>query len=310
MDPDVKVLLERAARTRLPPLETLPVEEARAAFEQRIARLESTPESMALVKALTISGPRGEIEARWYVPETLTRPPLLYLHGGGFVLGSLDAYDPLLRRLANRLRCAVLSPAYGLAPENPFPAALEDAMAVALALDEAAQPLGLPVPGWVIGGDSAGANLAAGVALELPCSKRPRAQMLLYPVVDPGWRGDSHVRFGRGHLLDLAFMDWAMSLYLGNAVQVSDPRVAPAQRCNLERAPTTLLVTAGLDPLCDEGLHFATALERAGVGVKRLHYPELVHGFICMTGVLRAAGTATDEICSTFDVLRRQGGAT
>ncbi len=226
------------------------------------------------------------LAARSYLPPDGGGPTLLYFHGGGFVVGDLGTHDPICRTLAALGGVRVVSVAYRLAPEHPFPAAVDDALR---AYDWAA------ASGRVgVGGDSAGANLAAVVAQarrHAPAS--PLLQFLLYPVVDMAAEIDRPLP--RGPLLDERLLRWFGAQYLPPGQDPGDPRLSPARAADLSGLCPALVVTAGFDPLQPQGLAYAEALRAAGVAVEQVDHPTLAHGFADFAGVVPAARAALDD---------------
>lgn len=247
----------------------------------------------------------GAMRARHYAPETSSRDVTVYLHGGGFVIGDLDTHDEPCRILCHHANVHVLSVAYRLAPECPFPAALDDAHA-ALAWTRAnAASLGADPRRVSIGGDSAGANLAT-VAARLAAREdaAPVAQLLIYPVTDSVTERSSYELFGEGHFLTMTDREDFRRCYTEGAdVAQDDPRVSPLFAKDLDRLPPALVVTAGFDLLRDEGEAYAEALSAAGNLVMKRRVATLGHGFVHMTGICRAARQAMIEIASDWRAL-------
>jgi acetyl esterase len=207
---------------------------------------------------------------------------IVYFHGGGWVMGALDDFDALCRSLAVASGLDVLSIDYRLAPEHPFPAAYEDAVAASTWAGE--RPL-------VLAGDSAGGNLAAAVALTVPAA----LQVLIYPVLDHAFDTDSYLRHGSGYLLGREDMIWFWNHYAPVAVR-DDPRASPLRAVDLSGAPPLLLVSAEYDPLLDEGRAYAARLEAAGVPVEVQHYDDVTHGFFRLVGMVDRAGEAVGRV--------------
>jgi acetyl esterase len=243
------------------------------------------------VQAQTVAGGAGPLPARLYSPGVvgLGRTPLVvWLHGGGWALGDLDTHDQPCRYLCRYGRVAVLSVDYRLAPEFPFPAAVEDALAAFSWAVDHADELGCDPSRVAIGGDSAGGNLAAVVS-QLARDGRaaaPAAQLLVYPATDISVTYPSEDLFGEGYLLTRANMDWFEATYSAGAAK-SDPRMSPLRHTDLSGLAPALVVTADFDPLRDEGELYARQLQAAGVPVMLRRTPGLVHGFLNMTGVHR-----------------------
>jgi acetyl esterase len=221
-------------------------------------------------------------------------PALLYLHGGGFVIGSVDSHDALTRRIAEDARCVVASVEYRLAPEHLFPTAVDDAHDALRWLCAHAEELGVDAWRIAVGGDSAGGNLAAVVS-QLALAEggpSPRLQFLIYPSVTS--RGDhaSRTDLSDGFMLSTAHVDWYLSTYTGGAPPHDDTRLSPVRAESLQGLPTALVVVAGLDPLHDEGVDYAERLRAAGVTVELIDLPGMIHGFVNLDGFLPEADAA------------------
>jgi acetyl esterase len=289
LDPTMAALL-RQARRPPNPLAGVTALRRRYAGLARLAGL--VPEPGVATQATTIAGR----PARLYRPPQAGTGSLLYFHGGGFIMGSLDSHDRLLRRLCARARLPILAVDYRLAPEHPFPAAHDDALA---ALRETLSTLPKPL---AIGGDSAGANLAASACLEQPGAA---LQCLLYPIVDAvadeAERYPSAARYGRGFLLDIeAMRACAVLLSPGGDLDRADwagPRLSP-MRQSLARMPPALITAAGFDPLRDQAYAYAAALRRAGVPASVWLEPSLIHGFADFAGVVPEARRAVDRLAA------------
>lgn len=250
-----------------------------------------------------ISSPNGEIRARVYVPEGLETPSpaVLYIHGGGFVTGSIETHDPACRRLALEARVRVVSIDYRLAPEHPFPAAVEDAVHAFRYVARHAEELGIIASRIAVAGDSAGGNLSAVVARHTEGDARPPAlQVLLYPGLDATCRHRSHQIFAERYFLTGAMCDWYYAHYLGNTDR-SHPDASPLLADAVPRVPA-LVYTSGFDPLRDEGRAYAERLRQAGMRVQHHEFAELLHGFMLMRVASRAAGAAAEKVA--LDVSR------
>lgn len=261
------------------------------------------PPRPAAVQPLTLPGPAGPLGARLYRPLHAQGPlaGLLYLHGGGFVVGNLDSHDRVCRRIADEAGCAVLALDYRRAPEARFPAAVEDCAAGLRHLITQAAALGLDPTRLAVGGDSAGGNLAAVAArLCTPTGAAPlRAQLLLYPATDFRCDSASMSQFAEGFYLTAAQVRWFRDTYLGPGEHdLDDWRLSPLRLPTLEGLPPAIVVTAGLDPLRDEGRAFAARLQAGGVPVRHVELPGLVHGFLNLGGVLPEADAGLSQICA------------
>jgi acetyl esterase len=240
------------------------------------------------VEDISVPGPAGPVRARLYVPEgdPATRPLLVYLHGGGWVVCDLDTHDNLCRFLARESGALVLSIDYRLAPEHPFPAAVDDALAAFRFGVEQAGELGADPRAVAIGGDSAGGNLASVVS-HLSVADGgpvPAFTLSIYPVTDLSEKRASYRLFGEGFVLTEAHMDWYRSHYLPDAAAALDPRASPLLFEDFAGLPPTYIATAGFDPLRDEGEEYARRLREAGVPVALRRHPGLIHGFANAVG--------------------------
>jgi len=302
LHPQAQALLELVAREGVPDYSTLTAPEARVLAARR--KLPPGPE--AHVTELQMPGPGGPIRLRLYRPSTRGfLPGLVYYHGGGFVIGSLDSHDPLCRELCQGSGCAVVSVDYRLAPEAPFPAAVNDAYAALSWVHENADELGLDHQRLAIGGDSAGATLAT-VAARLAKERRgpPIAlQLLAYPITDfRSLDTDSYREFAEGYLLTRASMAWFRDLYLPDPAQQADPRASPLAAENLIGLPPALVITAECDVLRDEAEAYARRLVQAGVRTELERYPGLIHGFLSRYALFDDGRVAIARCC---EALRR-----
>ncbi|RAI58634.1 alpha/beta hydrolase [Roseicella frigidaeris] len=302
VDPQIQALLD--AGRHLPRTESLPVAEARAMYEARTAAY-APPTAVARVEERTIPGPEGApLRLRVYTPEGPGEgqgpfPLLVFFHGSGFVLCSLDTHDGTCRNLCAGAGCVVASVDYRLAPEHRFPAAPEDCLAATRWCAAHAAELGADPARIVIGGDSAGGNLAAVTALRVRDEGGPAllGQMLLYPVTDwhtPGW--PSYAENAEGYGLGRATMEWFWGHYLADpAREAAHPHAAPIRAESLANLPPALVTTAEYDPLRDEGEAYAEALRKAGVTVACTRWRGLNHGFYSWTGKVDHATAAMRE---------------
>lgn len=298
LHPDVDAFLELVELSRLSgkshPMSRLPVEQARAEFERTSPLLDNDPPQDLDVTSHRYPTRDGHIlEARLYRRPGAAdaQPVLLYFHGGGYVVGSLDSHDALCRRLARAGDCAILALDYRLAPEWPFPTAVLDALDGANWLAEQGRDLGLDPARAAFGGDSVGATLATVLTLHA-CHRpttlalRPRAQVLLYPVTDVSRRYSSHDRYVEGHLLETDTLDWFYRHYLPNPADREDWRASPLLAGTLHGLPPTYLGLAEYDPLHDEGLAYANRLRDAGNTLHLSLQPGLTHDYLRMAGLV------------------------
>jgi acetyl esterase len=262
--------------------------------------LRATPTAVGSVRALTVPGAIGALDARLYEPVEPTDDLLVYFHGGGFVLGDLDTHDEPCRLLCRDARTRVLSVAYRLAPEHPFPAAVDDAIAAVRWATDQAGALGASRVS--VGGDSAGGCLATVAARTLAAApQRPAAQLLVYPLVDVAARAPSHALFGRAGLFLTEADVEAFTRYY--AASPLDPRASPLRSDTFTNQPPALVAVAGFDILRDEGVAYARALRAAGTITHECTFPSLVHGFLHMTPVVPAAAQAVHRIAAAWRAL-------
>ena len=296
LDPQAKALLDLMVERGVPPTHTLTPEQARRFYVERRAVTQPPPRPLGEVRDLTASGPHGEIPLRLYRQDGLTNPApvLVYYHGGGWVIGDLDTHDSLCRDLADAGRCVVVAVDYRMGPEHRFPAAVDDVLAATRWLQANADALQLDPSRFAVGGDSAGGNLAAVVALvwrdagqALPL----RLQLLIYPATDMRALAPSHTHNGQGYLLTSDTIAYFRSHYL-DAHQLSDWRASPLLHGDLAGLAPALVLTAGFDPLRDEGRQYADALSAAGTPAQYVCFERQIHGFITMGRVIDEANTA------------------
>jgi acetyl esterase len=312
LHPDARALLDLIEQRGIPPTHALSVEEARRWYRERRHVTQPAPPDVAEVRDLRCDGPHGAIPLRLYraagsdADEAL--PALVYFHGGGWTIGDLDTHDTLCRELANGARCAVVSVDYRMGPEHRFPAAADDAIAATRWVRANAAALRMDGARLAVGGDSAGGNLAAVVAIDARDRGEPpfALQLLIYPATDMRRGAPSHASNGQGYLLTRETMDWFVGHYVGPDADVQaaalDWRASPLLHPDLSRLPPAFVLTAGFDPLRDEGLAYADALAAAGVPTSQVCFERQIHGFILMGRVLREANTAVG-LCA--DELRR-----
>ncbi|WP_342624963.1 alpha/beta hydrolase [Pseudomonas alkylphenolica] len=297
LHPDLAGFLELVEFGRLTgkshPMHSLPVAEARLEFERASAILDASPPEAVAVQALRIASRDGQsIPGRLYRrpgSESRVLPVLLYLHGGGYVVGSLDSHDSVCRRLALAGDFAVLAPDYRLAPEYPFPTAVEDCLDSANWLLEHAAKLNLDATRVAVGGDSVGASLATVLAISAvhapqTMALRPRAQLLFYPVTDISTQRDSHQRYAEGYLLETATLEWFYAHYAADAS--NDWRVSPLLFQGLQPLADALVSLAEFDPLFDEGQAWAEQLQGSGTAVTVQVQAGLTHDFLRMHGMV------------------------
>jgi acetyl esterase len=310
LHPQARALLDLIEQRGIPPTHTLPFEEARHLYRER--RFFTQPDAPQLpeVKELQAEGPHGSIPMRMYRPEpkaapasaTATtsaasehaQPVLVYFHGGGWVIGDLETHDTLCRELALHSGCVVISVDYRLAPEHRFPGAVDDCIAATRWIHSHAAELKVDAGRLAVGGDSAGGNLAAVVALtardagDLPIA----FQLLIYPATDMRCTAPSHETNGQGYLLTRDTIKYFHDHYITDPAHDLDWRSSPLLREDLGGLPPAFVLTAGYDPLRDEGLMYAQRLSEAGNRATSVCFDRQIHGFITMGRVLHEANDA------------------
>jgi acetyl esterase len=302
LDPQLQLLRSIRRRHDLPGLVEPTVAAGRERYRRETRAFRGPMTRVASVRDLEVDGAGGPLRARHYAPDDAAASHLMiYLHGGGFVMGDLDTHDEPCRILCRYAGIQILSVEYRLAPEHPYPAGLEDAAAALSWAQTNAARLGAD-PGRVsIGGDSAGANLSAVISSITPRENAPLAQLLIYPPTDGVTPRRSHELFGDGYFLsrnDRAafaryYTDSGVGATAEGAPRGDRARLSPLLAADLSNLPPALVITAGFDMLRDEGEAYAAALAAAGTTTRLLRYPSLGHGFIHMTGVCPAARRAT-----------------
>jgi acetyl esterase len=305
LDPHLAMVLRFEERFRPSPAGRT-VEQQRQAIRESSRIAGGRPIPVGPVRDLTVDGAVGPLRARWYSPRAggPTRPLVVFFHGGGWVVGDLDTHDQPCRLLARYADVNVLSVDYRLAPEHPFPAAAEDAVAsFAWAVAHAAE-LGADASRVAVAGDSAGGNLAAVVAQVTRDAgvTQPVAQLLLYPGADGSVSRPSKALFAEGFFLTRKQMDWYWDTYRADAPS-TDQRLSPLLNPDLSGLAPAVLTTAAFDPLRDEGEAYADALRAAGSTVVLRRAPGLVHGYFSMTGISRASLDESLAVCGAFAAL-------
>jgi acetyl esterase len=301
LDAHTFALIRAAAMT--PALASRPTGTARLESDAYTRLLDVPFVALPRVTERNIDGPHGTISVRLYVPHERTRglPMLVYFHGGGFVIGSLHSHDHVVRRIAKHAGVIVLAVDYRLGPEHRFPAAVDDCLAATRWAFANAESLGADPARVAVGGDSAGGNLAAVVALALrdawridPRAPMPRMQLLVYPATDLRRTTASHRTLGEGYLLTRDLIAWFMDRYLNGKHDELDPRGSPLLAADHRDLPPAWMTVAGFDPLRDEGEAYAAKLREAGVHVDLVYERSLIHGFFTMGGVVPRAAEVVD----------------
>jgi acetyl esterase len=282
LHPEVRSIVEQDRAEGVPRSSSLSVEGARSVHVEGFAFPEE-PTPVGDVSEYRIPGPGGPLPVRVYEPDGEGPfPALLYIHGGGWVLGNLEGVDELCRRLANAADCAVVSVDYRLAPEHPFPAPVEDCSAALRWIAENPGVAHADPDRLAVAGDSAGGNLAAAVSLLARDRDGPDLdyQVLIYPVTNHAFDTESYEENAEGYLLTKRDMEWFWDHYLERDLDGRNPYASPLRARDLSGLPPATVVTAGFDPLRDDGLAYADRLAEAGVAVERRNHEDMIHGFV------------------------------
>jgi acetyl esterase len=302
LDRETEALLHWVSSATFTPLWSLAPAAARDEYRRTLAKTEIAPPDIGQASDLAVPGPAGPMRLRKYVPAdagSAAEAAILFVHGGGCVLGDIETHDILCRTLCHDTRATVFSLDYRLAPEHPFPAAVEDTVAALTWLSHEASALGLD-PEWIaIAGDSAGGGLAAVALHETKgrLAASVRAQALIYPGLDLRGRLPSRKELADQFPIPRDMIDWFFNHYFGQAWPVTDPRAIPSLYEDYTGLPPALIITAGHDPLRDEGAEYAETLAAAGVPVDYECCEGTIHGFMNMGRVLRTAhGRARQRI--------------
>jgi acetyl esterase len=305
LDPQARALIDLMIEKGVPPTHTLTPEQARAFYRDRRGFTQPEPPAMAEVRDLAV----GALRLRLYRPHTSGQalPVLLYLHGGGWTIGDLDTHDVLCRQLAREAGGAVVAVDYRMGPEHRFPAAVDDCVEAFRWVLAQAPDLHLDPRRTAVGGDSAGGNLAAALCLVQRDAGQPLPgfQLLIYPATDMRAVAPSHTTNGQGYMLTSDSIAWYRGNYIADAAQWTDWRASPLLAASHAGLPPALVLTAGFDPLRDEGLQYANALSAAGVPTQYVCFERQIHGFITMGRVIEEAHTAV-ALCGA--ALRRAWG--
>lgn len=291
IEASTKALLAMMAAAPTPKVYELDPAQTRMMYRTLAAMVERPAPPLARKETLRITGRGGAIALRLYDPDpkvTTARPVMMYFHGGGWVIGDLDSHDSLCATLARELSMRVVAVDYRLAPEHPFPAAVDDCEDAVQWVAGSPPELGGPVSAFILAGDSAGGNLAAVLAQQAAWPVPVAAQLLLYPVTDFQATGGSMLLYATGYVLEKTAMEWFLDQYAPLGLDRADPRLSPLNGALAGVAPA-VVVTAGLDPLQDQGSAYARALEEAGVTVIHRHLPGHVHGCFTMRQAIPAA---------------------
>lgn len=315
LHPDAADVLARIRDAGVPPWHTLSAVVAREVYRKRAALFEGDRLDVGDVTDRVIPGPAGDIPIRVYRPTGEARPVFIYLHGGGWTLGDLDTHDTVCRRLSLAADCMVVSVAYRLGPEDPYPAPMDDVIAAVRWIAAHGAEAGGDPTRLALGGDSAGGNLTAGAVIRLRDEGGPTValQVLIYPASQPQFEMLSFYENAEGYLLTTADMAWFWDNYLGPApAHRTDPYACPGTATDLRDLPRAVVITADFDPLRDDGDTYAIKLRNAGVSVVAHRFPGMIHGFVALPveipsgrQALRLIGRETRRAWAT-----RQGGRT
>ena len=306
LDPDTRQLLALARQAGYPPFQALSPENARSAYAAGWASMQTDGGEVASVTDQAIKGPGGVLNLRIYrgagTQTNEALPCMLFLHGGGWVIGNLESHDRLCRRLANVAQICVVALDYRLAPEHPFPAALEDSACAWRWLCANTEELNIHANAFAVGGDSAGGNLAAALALmgrdaEL---QAPVFQALIYPALDLTAQSESYQSVSEDVPLTAATMHYFIGHYTPNPDDRKSWRASPLLVSRLQGVAPALIMTVSHDPLCDEGRAYAKRLEEEGVRVSVMHFNDHVHGLLGMGKLVPAANHIGDHIFRTI----------
>lgn len=289
-------VLSAMAESSQSPLHTLEPVAARVAFREGMATLQNDLTIVGEVESLEAMTDLGMVPVRVYRPPEPTEPlcpAIVYFHGGGFVLGDLDMYDGICRRLCDASQCIVVSVDYRLAPEHPFPAGLEDALATLRWLAEKSESLAILASCICVAGDSAGANIATVIAQEWAEEQNLTIvhQLLFYPVTDFSRESEGYEKRRDGFFLTADLMRYFKAHYLADSDEAINERASPLLSTNLSHVPPATILLCGFDPLCDEGYAYAHVLRRADVAVEIMCLDDQIHGFLLMDKVIPEAAT-------------------
>jgi len=302
IDPQAREVMEYLAGLGLPSIDKISPAEARRQYREVRATLRPPAPHLPDVRDVKADGKGGPIPLRLYRPSEGVLPAFVFFHGGGWVVGDLDTHDVVCRQIARDAGAVVIAVDYRLAPENPFPAASDDAWSATRWIAAHADQLGIDAARIAVGGDSAGGGLAAVVALMARDSRKLRLalQVLVYPVVDLRAESVSYSNYAEGYLLTRAAMKWYIAQYAPTPQAVNDWHASPALAPWVHGVAPALIMTAELDPLLDEGEAYAGRLRGARVPVDYQVVPGMVHGFLTMGGRVDAANRSIEIIVSAL----------
>jgi acetyl esterase len=307
MDPKAQIVGEFVKSIRVPG-HFPPLPELRQQLRTMVTLMDEPAPPLARIEDVTLPGPAGPVPARVYDATGgpgAARPAVAYFHGGGWVQGDLETHHGLCARLAQRSGALVVAVDYRLAPEHPFPAAVDDCLGAYRWLRDSADAMALDPARLGVAGDSAGGNLAAVVSQQLALAGEPvpACQVLIYPAVDFALDTPSHGDLADGHIIPRDRVEWYAAQYLPPGADRLDPRASPLRAADLSGQPPTMVVTAGFDPLRDEGHAYAERLRAAKVEVWDREYPGQIHAFVSLTKAIPQGAAATAEVA---DYLREK----
>ncbi|MCP5150358.1 MAG: alpha/beta hydrolase [Ectothiorhodospiraceae bacterium] len=302
LDPEIRQFLDRMASAGVKPVQSLDPVAAREQMEALVRARPIPPTPVGEVRDVTVPGAAGAIPVRVYRPEGARGqlPLLVYYHGGGHVIGSLDTHDAVARALCAGADCVVASVDYRMGPEARFPAAVDDAFAALRAVVADAASHGADPGRVAVGGDSAGGNLAIVAALLARDEGGPALchQLLIYPLADYACEGDSYQRYAKGYgTLEAETMHWFRDHYLNAASEAQDWRASPLRAESLANLPPALVITAEYDVLHDEGVALASRLDADGVAVEHAEFEGMIHGFFALAPMIGGASEAQKVAC-------------
>lgn len=302
LDPLLKGLLDQMAANPMPKLWEIPPAQGREMYKMMSTTLDPQNVPIGKVEDRKIAGPAGEIAVRVYTPVgqgAAALPAVVFFHGGGFVIGDLNTHDALCRQIANEAKVRVIAVDYRLAPEHKFPSAADDCFAALKWVADQASTIGVDANRIAVCGDSAGGNLAAVVCQLAKKAGGPRIvyQVLMYPTTIAHAQTGSMKMFEKGYFLERQAMDWFFDAYVPKGHDLKDPKLAPFWG-DVHGLPPAYVITAGFDPLKDEGKQYADKMAAAGVAVTYKDYPAMVHGFFNMSGIVPQAREAIHEVAA------------
>ncbi|MBS0540367.1 MAG: alpha/beta hydrolase [Proteobacteria bacterium] len=308
LDAEARLLLDlmgKSVEDGRPRLDTLPHAVGRKAVDKMSEDSEAPPPEVASVDDGGFAGPGSEIHFRRYRPLGSAAgplPTLVYYHGGGFVIGNIETHDSTCRRLANKSRCQVISIDYRLAPEHPFPAPIDDGIAAFQHIRDNAAAFDADPKRIAVGGDSAGGAIAAVVcqSMRRAGEAMPAFQMLIYPATDSSRESASRKKFAEGYFLTRDLMTWFWDAYAPAGTDLTDLRLSPLLEKDFAGLPPAFVLTAGFDPLRDEGRAYADRLIDASVKTTYVNYPGTIHGFFSLTRFLKQGIKANDEAAAVM----------